>query len=806
MPQGRLQGVRAVFEALEPGDPRQVGRYRIVARLGSGGMGRVYLGRSPGGRSVAVKVVRPELAEDGEFRRRFAREVLAARRVNGAFTAGVVDADPDGALAWLATVYVSGVSLGEAISRHGPWQAQPVMALGAGLAEALEVIHAAGVVHRDLKPSNILLAADGPRVIDFGISTASEASALTHTGMTIGTPGFMSPEQLTGRPVGPASDVFSLGAVLAYTASGTGPFGTGTPHALHFRAVYEQPDLDALPSGLRELVASCLAKEPGARPTVGDLLEQLAVQDGAEGDHTTLLLTQPHWMPEQVAHLVQERTATGLPRVPPAATAPDAPASPPEEPTPLPEQPAPPPEALTVPREPAPTLPYEPAPTAVEPPLPPAAPGPEYPGTDPEPAEPSAEDEDAAARADQPTADATNLSLPARPADAPADAADPRPERHPAAPRALVSRRRVLLALTATALAGGAAVATWQLTDQDSASTDKPSTAGKANSPSVRPGPGRQRWAFQAGGEVYAPAVADGVVYVGSADRNVYALDAATGEQRWAFTTEGPVYSTPAAAGGMVYVGCHDHNFYALDAATGKRRWGFNTTDAVDSSPTVVDGMVYVGSSDHYLYACDAATGEQRWSFRTGDVINSTPTVNGGVVYVGCEDGQVYAVDAATGERRWAFTTGAGVHSSPAVVHGVVYVGSADRHLYALDAATGKQHWAFDSADGVYSSPTVVGGVVYNGFDDHHLYALDAATGLQRWAFASPDGAFGSPVVSGDAVYVGSSDNKLYAVDTATGHQRWAFTAHDSVIWMPALANGIVYAASRDHHLYAVQA
>ncbi|MBT2507630.1 serine/threonine protein kinase [Streptomyces sp. ISL-98] len=192
-PRGRGHGV-GVFEALEPEDPRRVGRYRITARLGSGGMGQVYLARSPGGRPVAVKVVRPELARDGGFRLRFAREVTAARRVNGAFTAGVVDADPDGTPAWLATVYVPGLSLGEAIAGHGHWPAQSVLALGAGLAEALEAIHAAGVVHRDLKPSNVLLAADGPRVIDFGISVASEASALTSTGMVIGTPGFMSPE------------------------------------------------------------------------------------------------------------------------------------------------------------------------------------------------------------------------------------------------------------------------------------------------------------------------------------------------------------------------------------------------------------------------------------------------------------------------------------------------------------------------------------------------------------------------------------------------------------------------------------
>ncbi|WP_234386555.1 serine/threonine-protein kinase, partial [Streptomyces sp. ERV7] len=293
-----------------------------MARLGSGGMGQVYLARSPGGRLVAVKVVRPDLARDAEFRRRFAREVTAARRVNGAFTAGVVDADPDGSPAWLAVVYVPGVSLAEAISGHGPWPVQPVLALGAGLTEALEAIHAAGVVHRDLKPSNVLLAADGPRVIDFGISAAGEASALTHTGMTIGTPGFMSPEQLTGQPVGPPSDVFSLGALLAYTASGVGPFGAGTPHALHFRAVYEEPSLASVPAELRSVVAACLAKEPDERPTVAALLEQLttAAESGRERSEeaaaATILLAEPGWMPDQIAGLVREQTDTSLPHTP----------------------------------------------------------------------------------------------------------------------------------------------------------------------------------------------------------------------------------------------------------------------------------------------------------------------------------------------------------------------------------------------------------------------------------------------------------------------------------------------------------
>lgn len=182
-----------VFEELQPDDPQQVGPFRLTARLGSGGMGRVYLGRSKTGRLVAVKVIRPELADDPDFRRRFAREVAVARTVSGFFTAGLVAAGPDDSPPWLATVYIPGISLDRAIADHGPWPEHSVLALGAGLAEALEAIHATGIVHRDLKPSNVLLGADGPRVIDFGISVALEASRLTRTGMTVGTPASCPP-------------------------------------------------------------------------------------------------------------------------------------------------------------------------------------------------------------------------------------------------------------------------------------------------------------------------------------------------------------------------------------------------------------------------------------------------------------------------------------------------------------------------------------------------------------------------------------------------------------------------------------
>ena len=270
-------------QQLQHQDPRKVGPYWLLGRLGSGGMGQVFLGRSPGGRLIAVKVVRAELAGQAEFRHRFAREVAAARTVSGLFTAPVVDADVDAPVPWLATAYVPGLSLAEAITRHGPLPATSVLALAAGLAEGLGAIHAVGIVHRDLKPPNVLLAEDGPRVIDFGISRAAEATMLTGTGVVFGSPSFMSPEQAQGHQVGPPSDVFSLGAVLTFAATGEGPFGTGSSATLLYRVVFTPPDVGGLPAGLRPLVERCLAKDPAQRPSTNQLLAELNTALPASG-------------------------------------------------------------------------------------------------------------------------------------------------------------------------------------------------------------------------------------------------------------------------------------------------------------------------------------------------------------------------------------------------------------------------------------------------------------------------------------------------------------------------------------------
>jgi hypothetical protein len=292
------------MEPLAADDPRQVGGYRLHARLGAGGMGQVFLGFSPAGRAVAVKVIHRQFASDPAFVRRFGREVEAARVVSGAYTAPVVAAGPDDDPPWLATVFVPGPSLAEVIAQVGPLPEPAVWRLAGGLVEALQAVHAGGLVHRDLKPANVLLAADGPRLIDFGISRALEGGALSVTTLIVGTPAFMSPEQAEGLRVGPASDVFALGSVLAFAATGTPPFGGGqsSPIVVAYRVVHAQPDLSHVPASLADLVAGCLDKNPADRPQLAQLME--AVRDGSAPYQAGW--PGSYW-PEPVAGMVSSR-------------------------------------------------------------------------------------------------------------------------------------------------------------------------------------------------------------------------------------------------------------------------------------------------------------------------------------------------------------------------------------------------------------------------------------------------------------------------------------------------------------------
>lgn len=301
-----------------------MGGYRLAAVLGSGGMGKVYLSYTPGGRPVALKVIRSEFSGDPEFRRRFQQEVHAAQRVQGLYTAPVIDFDTDGPQPWLATAYVPGPSLAHAVSQHGALPPRTVLLLTVGVAEALHVIHAAGIVHRDLKPANVLLATDGPRVIDFGIARAADSTALTGTGVSIGTPAFMAPEQATTGTVTQASDIFALGQIAAFAGMGASAYGDGPTHALLYRIVHEDPDLGRLPAELRPLVGRCLSRDPAGRPSLAEIIEQchaLSPDPLRQGED---------WLPQTLAGALTERRQ--LPE--PARTPPPTEPSPAVAPTP----------------------------------------------------------------------------------------------------------------------------------------------------------------------------------------------------------------------------------------------------------------------------------------------------------------------------------------------------------------------------------------------------------------------------------------------------------------------------------------
>ncbi|WP_329281816.1 bifunctional serine/threonine-protein kinase/ABC transporter substrate-binding protein [Streptomyces sp. NBC_00691] len=293
------------LQPLLPSDPSAIAGYRLLGRLGAGGMGVVYLGRTAVGELAAVKVTHADQADQPDFRARFRREVEAARRVSSPWAVPVIGADPDAPEPWMATAFVAGPSLGEAVTAHGPLPERSVRLLGWSVARALAAVHAAGLVHRDVKPGNVLLAVDGPRLIDFGIARATGETALTATDMIVGTPGFLAPEQAEARvdAIGPAADVFALGCLLGYAATGRPPFGTGAVDALMYRTVHDEPDLTGVPDELLDLVRACLAKDPGARPTAAEIGVRLVEDSPGDG---------VDWLPAPVVRTIAERSARML--------------------------------------------------------------------------------------------------------------------------------------------------------------------------------------------------------------------------------------------------------------------------------------------------------------------------------------------------------------------------------------------------------------------------------------------------------------------------------------------------------------
>ncbi len=315
------------------------------------------------------------------------------------------------------------------------------------------------------------------------------------------------------------------------------------------------------------------------------------------------------------------------------------------------------------------------------------------------------------------------------------------------------------------------------------------------------------KWSYTTGGSVdTSPAVVNGVVYVGSWDSKVYALNATTGTKLWEFTTESVVDPSPAVTNGVVYVGSGVH-FYALSTTTGTKLWEFTTESAseiIQCSPAVANGVVYVGSSDGNVFALSATTGTKLWEHAVGGAVQSSAYANG-VVYIGSMDGKVYALNAATGAEKWSYKAGVWIFSSPAVVNGVVYIGSWDGKVYALNATTGKLKWSYTTGGGVRSSPAVVNGVVYVGsYEDHKVYALNATTGKLKWSYTTGGGIYSSPAYANGVVYIGSEDYKVYALNATTGALIWEYATKAAVHSSPAVVNGVVYIGSADHKVYAI--
>ncbi|MBE1533472.1 serine/threonine-protein kinase [Actinomadura algeriensis] len=674
------------MEPLQPDDPRAIGPYRIAARLGAGGMGVVYLGRSRSGRPVAVKVVHRRFVGEDRYRARFRREVDAARAVAGAFTAPVLDADPDAATPWLATAYLPGPSLREAVAGFGPLPPDALRALAVGLAEAVAAIHRGGLVHRDLKPGNVLLTADGPRVIDFGIARPEGATAITRAGAPIGTAGYMGPEQVRGEKVGPPGDVFALGATLAYAATGVEPFGTGPARARHLRVLTGAAALDTVAEpGLRELLAACLRPEPAARPSAAGLLDALGRPGPDEPS-----LQGIGWLPGPVAAEVGRRTA----EVVPAATAPPGGTGPwrPGRRTFITGIGA---GALTL-----------------------AAAGvPLVGGT-----------------ADGGTGEAPDPSEPREP---PPRGVPRWSRRFPGESVGLEAADGVILASADNrvhALDPRTGEARWERAGTSATVAGDDVYLAEDESRrlhAVRAASGGTRWTYDFGFREGGLLAASGVVVCFGirpmdADEQwrVRALGRKDGRRNW---TSEPIERVEGIfAGAELVVAAAPTALTALDAATGRLRWTYRidhgdhllvdrdlvlawdrlgTLHALrpsdgrlawkrpDTGPLTIrrgGGRVHLEGSDGELVALDAATGRPSWSRRVArlpDDPRAQGTVlclDGGTLYAACRDGTLYALDAADGRVGWIYQAEEIRLAPPVSAAGLVCVATKDGHVRAI--------------------------------------------------------------------------------------------------------------------------
>ncbi|MGW0143730.1 outer membrane protein assembly factor BamB family protein [Streptomyces calvus] len=775
-----------MVDQLTQHDPRRIGPFEVLGRLGAGGMGLVYLARSASGRRVAIKTVRTELAEDQLFRVRFTREVEAARAVSGFYTAAVVDADPRAAVPWLATAYVPAPSLEEIVNECGPLPAQAVRWLAAGVAEALQSIHGAGLVHRDLKPSNVLVVEDGPRVIDFGIASGVSNTRLTMTNVAVGTPAYMSPEQAKdSRSVTGASDVFSLGSMLVFAATGHPPFHGANPVETVFMLLREGPDLEGLPDELRPLIEACMQMDATARPNPADLQAQLAPHLFGSGSDDSG--TASAWLPERAVSLIEARRG-GRPAAKPAPSGRSAGGARPPVPPPPPHDPVVPP----LPSVPAPVGAPDTGPVRLAGGAVPIGPGPRV-----------ADTRAAAVKAPPATAAlAATWSRP-RPGVNGADPAVPAPAA-PAAPPEQPGGWRPWRFRMSNDVWGTPAV------DGDLVYV----TSFEVHALDVATG--RRR--FKTRDVAWSMAVADGRIHA-SDGPTLYALDAREGGDLWRLSTDAWVYSLKADRGTVV-TGTRGGGVQAWEASTGQKLWevtGCQTDfESPEAGPSLHDGTVFVWQ-DARLRALDARTGDERWSYPIGDAAScgGVPVrvthAPDGSVYV-CAGTRVLALDVAGGHVRWHFEAPAVFLAppahvpGPAVTGGGVYLADYLGTVYALDATDGRDRWRIATEARSSAEPVLVAaGHVHVG-SGKGLYTLDAVTGTPKWRFQSGGDIVGAPVVAEGRIHFGSSDHLLYTLKADDGRLRWKLATGGEITGSPVVRDGVVYACSKDRCVYALDA
>ncbi|MFD1528671.1 serine/threonine-protein kinase [Pseudonocardia aurantiaca] len=695
------------MQPLQGHDPRSIGPYRLLGRLGAGGMGQVYLAADREGRVLALKVVHPALAHDEGFRSRFRHEVAATRQISGPWVAAVLDADPDAPAPWLATEYVAGPSLDRAVAGAGPLPAATAHLLAGGLARALAVVHGADVVHRDVKPSNVLLA-DRPRLIDFGISRAADAPDLPATGVVFGTPAFMSPEQVAGDEVGPASDMFSMGAVVVHALTGAGPFGEGTPLVLLRRIADEEPHLDALPPVLREPITACLVKNPADRPTAAELAVLLDPLPPPPSSG---------WLPAPVMALSPAADGAGEDRTRVEGTR--------QLPVPAPVRAA----GAAAARIGRRALLVGAGAVAV--------------GLG------------AGALAYAVTAnrrpETVSATAPASVGSGPRALWSIQP---PGPVEALAVRAGTLYAVLGDALhALDAATGATRWVAQGaggyidaSGVTHRGLALGDGFAlletngavAAIDTDDGAQRWAATpeagtvltalVGAEMTAARSTVCITLAGS----LHAVDARTGVRRWRYdvpATNGPgaafrFAASPVVAGSTAYV-TWGSNVTALDVGSGRVRWQFGSGADTTASIAVADGTVYMAIYTGPLVALDAGTGAPRWEAPVGSrgaaagALTRAIVPAGDLVFVRGDDQRIHALDITSGRPRWAqpdpTVDGAAADVGPVLDAGLVYCGAGNGRLYAMDAALGVRRWEYAGPSGRVAALAAENGTVYVG-------------------------------------------------------------------------------------------